>query len=183
MDLVRLAPNQAGEPRRWLCNMKLKLSIALVAGIAIGFTARTLVPKKELSVADHWQAVREYNAYMLDPSNYRPDPSTGLAVADDPFHIEPHLLALELAGEINHLDIVLPTVPKSKESTKHWITFCERHQKDIVFATGNPSWVAFRPKGTPPTHLNLWFTEATEPLIQQLIRELDAIAESAEPTR
>lgn len=162
--------------------MKLRITIALVVGIAIGFGIRSLVPT-EPTVAGHWRAVREYAAYMRDPSNYKPDASTGFSVADDPFRVEPHLLALELAGELNHLDIVLPSVPKSRESTKHWMAFCESHPEAIVYATGDPSWVAFKPKGIPPTHLHLWFKDADEPIIQQLIAELEEIKTGEEPTR
>jgi len=162
--------------------MKLKLIVALAVGIAIGFLVQELFPSVP-NIADHWRAVREHTAYMRDPSNYEPDASTGFSVADEPFSVEPHLLALELAGEITHLDIVLPTVPRSRESTKHWMAFCERHPEAIVFATGNPSWVAFKPKGIPPTHLNLWFTYAHEPIIQQLIQELEEMNKGEEPTR
>ncbi|MDA3798202.1 MAG: hypothetical protein PF692_03880 [Kiritimatiellae bacterium] len=154
--------------------MKLKLTIALAVGIAIGILVQTMLPA-EPSIADHWQAVREYIAYMRDPSNYKQDTSTGFSFADDPFSVEPHLLALELAGELNHLDIVLPTVPNTRESTKLWMAFCESHPDAIVYALGNPSWVAFKPKGIPPIHLNLWFTDDNEPIIQQLIAELEAM--------
>ena len=93
-----------------LNEMKLKLIITLVAGIAIGFAARTFLPA-ESSMADHWRVVREHRAYVLDPANYTPDPQTGLSATEPPNDPLPSLAALVAAGELNHIDIVLPTVP------------------------------------------------------------------------
>jgi hypothetical protein len=53
--------------------------------------------------------------------------------------------------------------------------FCEHHRDIIVFATGNSEWVAFKPRGTPPTHLNIWYKPIGEPIIQQLIKELETM--------
>jgi hypothetical protein len=60
--------------------------------------------------------------------------------------------------------------------------FCERHQEDIVYASGNPSYVAFPTKGEQPLHLNIWFRETAEPVVQQLISELEDLGAGEEPT-
>jgi hypothetical protein len=118
--------------------------------------------------------VREYNAYMRDPGNYKPA-GNGLAGASEPFDPMPHLAALVSAGELIHEDIVLPSVPyPNRAVTKHWMTFCERHPDEIVFALGRTE--------PGPNHLNFWFTEEGRPLIEQLIEELKEIGSGEEPT-
>ena len=152
--------------------MKLRLSIALLAGIVIGaFAYRTW--DLRTATARHWQAVREYNAYMRDPANYVPA-GNGLAGASEPFDPMPHLAALVSVGELIHADIVFPSVPyPNRVVTRHWMKFCEQHPEEIVYAYGhcNPG----------PIHLNFWCTEAGQPLIDQLIEELQGMGPRGEP--
>ena len=108
---------------------------------------------------------------MRNPANYRTDPSTGLSAVTPPGDPLPHLAALVAAGELTHADLVLPTVPKSREAVRHWLAFCETHQ-EIVYATGNPSYTALSLKGTQPVHLNLWFRYEDKAVVQPLIRQL-----------
>ncbi len=90
--------------------MKTKIIISLVVGIAIGVIAHWAWQDRT-ATARHWRAVEAYVAYMSDSSNAKPDQQTGLSYTtppmDDP---EPHLAALVAAGELQHLDLVLPTV-------------------------------------------------------------------------
>ena len=152
---------------------KLTIILAVFLGFAIGFGVRSLRPR-ESTVADHWRIVREYREYILDPKNHNPDPQTGLSATTPPQDLKPSLAALVSAGELRHLDVVLPTVPYSnRDATRYWMEFCERHQKEIMWAYGNPSSVAFPTKGEQPLHLQLWFTEESIPLVQQLISELE----------
>jgi len=153
--------------------MKLKLTIALLVGIIIGtFAYRTW--DVHTATSRHWQAVREYNAYMRDPANYKPT-GNGFTAASEPFDPMPHLAALESERELIHADIILPSVPyPSRAVTKHWMAFVERHPKEIIFAYGQCD--------PGPNHLNFWYMEAAQPLIDQLIDELKEIGSGEEPT-
>jgi len=163
--------------------MKAKIIISFLLGGLIGVLAYRIWIGMTSTTA-HWRAIESYNAYIHNPSNAKPDPHTGLSYVDPPADdIEPHLAALVAAGELQHLDIVLPTVPyTNRAATRHWMSFCERHSKDIVYALGNPSYTAFPTKGQQPLHLNIWFREASEPVVQQLISELEDMGSGEEST-
>ena len=154
----------------------LKLTLALLVGVGIGALAYRTWDIRT-STASHWRAVREYREFVLNPKNANPDPQSGLSYVRSPEdEPEPHLAALVAAGELEYLNIVLPTVPYSnRKATQHWMTFCERHLDDIVWSYGNPSYVAFPTKGEQPLHLQIWFPEESTPLIRQLISELENI--------
>jgi len=159
--------------------MKTKIIIALVTGILSGvFAYHTW----EVSSARHWRALKAYIAYIHDAPNVTPGPRSWLSFMnqsmDEP---EPHLAALVQAGQLEHLDIVLPM---NRASSLHWIAFCERHPQDIIYAYAreNPSWVKFPAKGSQLLHINFWFPEASLPLVQQLISELKDIGTRDEPT-
>jgi len=163
--------------------MKTRIIIALVVGISIGFGIRSLAPIKP-TMADHWRIVREYREHVLNPENYTPDPQTGLSATEPPQDLDLSLAALVSAGELRHLDVVLPTVPYSnRDATRHFMAFCERHKNEIVWAYGNPSSVAFPTKGEQPIHLQLWFPESSIPVVQQLISELEEMESKKEPTK
>jgi hypothetical protein len=162
----------------------VKIAIGIVFSFALGFLAHLILfghqrVKQEqqqwqlfgeLSVKQQWQVVEQYNAYVHDPRNYTHDPATGLSTTFLPVDPEPSLAALVAAGELSHLDLVLPNVPKTREATHHWMKFCETH-KEIVYATGNPSYPSSH-SGTEPLHLNLWFRDADRGVAETLIREL-----------
>ena len=161
--------------------MNMKTIIALAVGIVIGFSIHALIPN-EPTVADHWRIVNEYRDHVFTPENYKPDLQTGLSVTEPPQDLDPSLAALASAGELHYLDIVLPTVPYSnRDATRHWLAFCERHKEEITWGYGNPSSVAFPTKGEQPLHLRMWFPEASIPVVQQLIAELEEMGD--EPTR
>lgn len=161
--------------------MKTKIILGIVLGFILGFVAHAILPNQS-NTARHWRAVNQYNAFLENPSNYIPDTNTGLRMATPPYDIEPHLASLHTAGELEHLDIVLPSVPSSRATTRHWMAFYEKHRDVIVSVSGNASWVAFKPKGTQPVHLNLWFKPSGEQFIQQLIKELEGLEPEQEPT-
>ena len=160
--------------------MRMKVPICVALGFILGLLTLSVWPGRS-DTSRHWRAVQDYNTYVRDPSNYKPDTQTGLLATEPPYDPEPHLAALVAAGELNHLDIVLPGVPQSREVSKHWLAFCERHPEEIVYSTGNPSWVAFKPVGTQPTHLNIWFRDSGQGVVQQLVRELEEMGARPQP--
>jgi hypothetical protein len=163
--------------------MKTKIIISLAAGILIGVLGHKLWQTRT-ATAGHWRAVKAYVAFMRDPSHAKPDPQPELGYMNPPVdNPEPHLAALVQARQLQHLDIVLPTVPSTNRAAhRHWQEFCERHPQDILYSDANPRWVAFPAKGQQPLHLNIWFPETSQAVVQQLIAELQEIGTKAEPT-
>jgi hypothetical protein len=149
----------------------MKIAIGMVLGFVLGFGAH-LVFFGQPTTKHHWRVVEHHNAYLRDPANYTRDAATGLSVVTLPSDPLPNLAALVAAGELSHANLVLPTVAKTRESSRFWMAFCEAH-KEIVYATGNPSYTAFKPAGTQPLHLNLWFRDSDQAVVQTLIRELE----------
>jgi hypothetical protein len=149
----------------------MKITSGIVLGFVLGFLAHFVV-FRELTIKRHWKAVESFKAYVSEPANYKPDTATGLPVTSPPGDLTPSLAALVVARELSHVDLVLPTVPKSREAARHWMAFCQKH-KEIVYATGNPSYIAFTPAGTESLHLNIWFRDADKEVVQTLIRELE----------
>jgi hypothetical protein len=149
----------------------MKIAIAILLGFVLGFAAHLAFFGTQ-STKHHWRVVERCNACVRDSANYKPDAATGLSVTSWPGDPAPSLAALVAAGELSHVDIVLPTVPRSGETGQHWMRFCESH-KEIVWATGNPSYTEFTPAGTQPLHLNVWFRDADKGVVQTLIRELE----------
>jgi len=149
----------------------MKVAIAIVVGFVLGFAAH-LALFHQPTTRDHWRTIERYNAYVHDAANYKRDAATGLSVASPPPDPEPSLAALVAAGELTHVDLVLPAVAHSREAERQWMAFCEAH-KEIVYATGNPSYPEFKAGGTEPLHLNLWFRDADKGVVQTLVRELE----------
>jgi hypothetical protein len=166
--------------------MKMKIIGSLAVGILIGILIGVLAHHiwiERTSTSRHWCAVKTYLAYIRDPSHAKRDPQSGLSYVNAPSDApEPHLAALVAAGELQYLDIVLPTVPSTdRAAVQHWMTFCEQHPDDIVYSCGNPSSV-FPTKGQQPLHLNIWFPESSQPIVQQLISELQQMGTKEKPT-
>ncbi len=149
----------------------MKVTIGIVLGFALGFLTHLLsfgLP----TTKGHWRLIERYNAYMNDPANAKLDASTGLIVMTPPCDPTASLAALVAAGELSHVDLVFPCVPRSREAVHYWMGFCQTH-KEIVYATGNPSYTAFTPTGTQPLHLNMWFRDADEGVVQTLLQEIE----------
>jgi hypothetical protein len=155
----------------------MKITVGIILGFVLGFLAHWLLLDRS-GAKYHWKVVERYNAYVSDPSHYKPDPGTGLSITTPPPSPEPSLSALVGLGELAHLDLVLPSVPCSREIGRQWLAFAQNH-KEIVYITGSPSYAAFKPTGDQPLHLNIWFKAADQPIVQSLIRELEEPARSA----
>ena len=158
----------------------MKSLIIAVLAFALGFATHwgilNLQDPSIIDVAHHWSRVNKYNEYMRDPKNYT-NKSNGLVGATVPFAPEPSLAALVAADELTYVDIVLPIVPNNPASSRHWMKFVQARPDTIVYATANPEYVAYKPTGDVPLHLQLWFTESAAADVQQLIAELESLPE------
>jgi hypothetical protein len=146
-------------------------TVAFGAGIAVCAIVEMARPSSN-DTASHWKAVERYRAFVRNPGNYRPDPQTGLHMTTPPPDPDPHLAALVAAGELEHVDLIFPSVPNSRAANRFWMKWAESNP-DVVHATGNPTYTAFTPTGTAPLHLQLWFRGSATGAVQQLIRDLE----------
>ncbi len=154
---------------------------AVMSGIIVGFLLGASLAQRvplgaEASVEWHWKRVNDYRAFMGDPQNLHSTPNAGINALTPPYDLVPSLMALEAAGEVGHVDLVLPNVPYSGEVTRHWFRFCDAHREDILEATGNKSYTNFKPSGNPPLRLNIWYRKSAKIDIQKLIVELEELA-------
>lgn len=156
-----------------------KIVIAGLACFAAGFAAHAVLSNsghEPRTIADHWRVVNSYRAHILNPANYTYDPRVGLSSTTPPPDPEPSLFALVNAGELNHLDLVFPTVQVSEQANRLWMKFAESRD-DIAYATGYPSSDPadsyYKTSGTKPLHLNLWFKPSAREAVQKLIKELE----------
>ena len=153
----------------------MKITIGIILGFALGFLTHLMLPNNTDTARD-WRVIREYNAFVSDSANYKPDAATGLSVTKPPSDPLPSLSALVAAGELSHIDLVFPTVAYNREVARHWMTVAQAH-KEIVYITGNPSYGAFKIGGQQPLHLNIWYRDADLPAVQSLVAELEASAQ------
>jgi hypothetical protein len=154
---------------------------AVMSGIIIGFLLGASMAQRvplgaEASVEWHWKRVNEYRAFMRDPQNLHSTPHAGLNALTPPYDIVPSLIALESAGEIEHVDLILPNVPYSGETTLHWFRFCDAHKEDILQAMGNTSGTSIKLSGIQPLRLNIWYRKSAKIDIQKLIDDLELLA-------
>jgi hypothetical protein len=148
--------------------MKRLLWFAL--GVLLGGALIWFV-RRPTTAADHWRVVERYFAYINNPQNYAAGPN-GLAETSPPAGLDSSLAALVSMGELELIDIVLPTVRSTRESNRYWMAFCSKHP-EIVNMQGNTQYVDFQPTGDPPLHLNIWVRRRDEAVVWTLLRELE----------
>jgi hypothetical protein len=91
----------------------------------------------------------------------------------------PSLAYLVSVGELQHVDLVFPTVPRNSTANRIWVQWSRNHE-DVLHATGNPTYTDYKVTGEQPLHLGLWFRSSAKPDVQQLIRVLEQVAKVAE---
>jgi hypothetical protein len=148
-------------------------AVSFLSGVAV-YALVDMARSLGGDTAHHWKVVEDYRAYMANLASYRPDPRTGLEAKTPPADPEPSLAVLVAAGELVHVDLVLPNVPNNRAANRFWLRWVASNP-DIVYATGNPSYTAFVPSGTAPLHLKLWFKGKATQSVQQLIRDLEQL--------
>ena len=130
-----------------------------------------------VTVADHWERVERYRALVRDPKNYEYDPHSGLYSVEIIFDPSPSLAALVAAGELEYVNLVLPTVPREASINRYWMTWAQARD-GVMEAMGNGEFSGFDVQGKPPLHLELWFRKSVRPEVQQLIVDLESLAAS-----
>ena len=139
----------------------------LLCGVGIGL---------KVSEKDPWEVIRRYRKWREDPQSYKPAGPPGLYVAEEPEDIRPSLAALVAKGELIHLDLVFPNVPRSSEVTMYWLQQCHETE-GIVETWGNPEYAEFKTCGPQPLHVNLWFTKEATDEVKELIAAMESFAD------
>jgi hypothetical protein len=155
--------------------------LAFVSGIAVHAIVGHLYPADplgDLAVSRHWSVVREFNRQLRDPRNYMKDAPTGRWKTDVPVDPDFSLATLVAAGELEYVDLVLPDVPKNEQTNQYWMQFVDARPDKIVYATGNPEYVAYKVSGDPPLHLQLWFRSDATSDVHTLVTELEKLADT-----
>lgn len=159
-------------PKKTLAMGAFVASMVLVVAVAQE-PGRKGVPDAA-QVAEAWDLMREYRTAIYAPQSYKHDPATGLGVWAPP-EIGPSLAVLVAANELEHADLVLPTVLRSGESVRHWLKWADRREEIWQMTSeadnGNPWGIS----GDQPLHLNIWYEAGIEGEIRQLIQELEAL--------
>src|SRR5688500_7661821 len=102
------------------------VSLVLVFFLAALVAAFKTQPQLDAqAIEKHWAAVRAHKEFLYNPENYKPDPATGIRMASPP-DAGPSLAALVSAGELEHVDLVFPTVPRTAQATQFWIQWADR---------------------------------------------------------
>jgi hypothetical protein len=119
------------------------------------------------------------NSWAHHPTQPTPIPSAGgghssRQPSDRLF--ESSLAALVNAGALDHVDLVLPTVPNRAEANRYSMRFCATNQA-VIYATGDyPLSRKFRTAGNPPLHLNIWYKHEEKGSVQALIDGLEQMS-------
>lgn len=147
-----------------------KCAVLAVIGMLTGFLvgARWNSPA---TAADHWRIVTEFTAARSNPANYRGDGQ--FMSIDVPANYDSSLASLVALGELQLVEIVLPSVPKNRESTKFWMQRSKDYP-EIIEMHGNPEWVDYKPAGTQPLYLKCWVREKDIGAVWKLCREIEA---------
>lgn len=140
--------------------------VGLLAGFLLGSAWNA-----PMTAADHWRVVNKFTAARSDPANYKGD---GQFVSIDvPANYDSSLASLVAMGELQLVEIVLPSVPRTRESTKFWIQRSKDYP-EIIEMHGNPEWVDYKPAGIQPLFLKCWVRDTDIQSVWKLCREIEA---------
>ena len=102
---------------------------------------------QEHNASWHWERVKEYRKFVN--GEITKEQFHGYKYYTGTPDILPSLHYLSKYSKLNKLDLVFPNVPKSREVTLYWMTFCNKYP-EIVEATSNPSYSNFETEGVQP---------------------------------
>ena len=136
--------------------------------LTITLVLTSCTSKQDLSW--HWTQVNSYQNYVdgkIEKEHFK-----GHKYFDGEPDIKSHLHSLEKASQIMSIDLVFPTIPKSKKVTKLWMNYCS-NVKEIIYGEANPEYVDFKTKGVQPFHMKLWFKPSAKDHVQKLIKLIE----------
>ena len=126
----------------------------------------------------HWQQIKKHDDYISNLNNIKKDDNGFLLYENTP-DIIPSLHALVKKGELTHINLVFPNVPKSKKVTKFWMNYCQNNP-EIIYGLANPSYLHYKTKGVQPFHMQLWFKPESKEKIQKFIQQIEKFGNSKE---
>ncbi len=118
--------------------------------------------------------------HLEDPKNRQWDLGVNAWRVAPLFDLDPILAQLVCAGELDHFDVVLPTVPEDSRSWGASFNSAQAHPEIIEFRSG-PEYPAGVTKGPQPLHLHLWMKKENEATLKGLIQSLEATAGAESP--
>jgi len=155
-----------------------KLTVVGAGAFLLGLFVGTRFSERDTAtpLAEHRQIVAKYLEFERSPDGWQRDPQTGLQYRQNPYHLHPSLAALVDAGELRHLDVVLPKVLRSKEVNELWLRFVQSG-RDVVYAEEGGHWPPEASSLGQPLHLNFWFRPEAKQSVDEFLRELSQIGE------
>jgi hypothetical protein len=148
----------------------LLIAVAFITGFGTCAVVTWLWrPADDASLAWHWSRVEEYRAYITNRTNAKPHGQFDLSSITPPREPLGSLAALVEAGELEHVDVILPRVRRVSE--RHWMNWAEG-RTDIVIAYSTTD-----PGAEEYLHLRLWFRPSAGRDVEKLIAELKELAE------
>jgi hypothetical protein len=123
----------------------------------------------------HWRQIKKHDDYISNPKNFK----NGFIAYKDMPEIFPSLYALVKKGEITHINLVFPNVPKSKKVIRFWMNYCNNNP-DIIYGLATPSYLYYKTKGVQPFHMQLWFKPNSKEKIQKFIQQIEKFGHSKE---
>lgn len=159
----------------------LILGVTFIAG---GFSqwayTKFVVESPERKTAQLWKQLAQFNAHLEDPQNREWDLGVNAWRVTPPFDLDPVLAQLVSAGELDHFDVVLPTVPSGSRSWRHLSRFAQAHPEIIDYGS-SPQYSVVSPRGQQPFHVDLWLKPGSETTVKSLVEELEAMAAKDPP--
>lgn len=154
--------------------MPWKMVVLGLTCLGFGVGAGWVMSRASDNGSYHWRVVDQHVKHVEDRSQYVWDSDASAYSTELPADPVPHLNALAAVGQLEHVDLVLSDVPNTRSTRRYWMQFVNESD-GIVYASGNPSYIAFD-TSNDSIHINLWFRPGGEAVVQQLIGELRALA-------
>ncbi|MBX9654296.1 hypothetical protein K2Y11_11830 [bacterium] len=155
----------------------------LVIGFAAGFVSQPIVMPllRELfglppsrfpaSKRELWRAVDYYNEYVNNPKNHHQ------GGVKPPYELEPILESLVGADELKCEDLVFPEVVEHGPAFGYLLKWSNKN-KDIIYWIQEHGGPDYKTSGKQPLHFRIWFRESAKPAVQQMIKDVEALAKT-----
>lgn len=148
----------------------LVATVGLAVGCGVGWLAGTRV-SSPMTAADHWRVVNEFVAARSDPTKLKSDGK--FKYISVPADYDRSLALLVTMGEVHLVEVILPNVPKTRESVRFWMQRAKDYP-EIIEMLGMPEWAEYRPAGTQPFFMKCWVREKDIGSVWKLSSEIEA---------